>query len=120
MNTTARNCPGKPDTGEEGGAAGPGEQPAAGMAELATIERALAYSAARSDIEVHCRGAGHWRDRWYDPSDVSTPADDREFIATALRYLDLRGLLERHENGVWVRVREEDDPLAIDAGKVAA
>lgn len=27
---------------------------------------------------------------------------------------------ERHENGVWVRTREEDDPLALDAGKVAA
>lgn len=106
MNTTARNCPGKPDTGEEGRAAGPGEQPAAGMTELATIERALAYSAARSDIEVNCLPGGDPRERWYDPH--SAPADDHEFVATALRYLDLRGLIERHENGVWVRVREED------------
>ncbi len=114
MNTTARNCLGKPDTGEEGSAAGPGEQPAAGMTELATIERALAYSAARSDIECHCKMAGRWRERWHDPN-VAAGADtfgqideeDRETVATAMRYLDLRGLLERHENGVWVRVRDE-------------
>ena len=78
----------------------------------------LAYSAARSDIECHCQPVGMWSDRWHDPDDV--PEDDRETVATALRYLDLRGLIERHENGVWVRVREEDAPLALDTGKVAA
>lgn len=104
MNTTARNCPGKPDTGEEGSAAGPGEQPAAGMTELATIERALAYSAARSDIECHCMPIGDTvRDGWHDPA--SAQEDDHELVATAIRYLDLRGLIERHPNGAWVRVR---------------
>ena len=33
---------------------------------------------------------------------------------------DLRGLIERHPTQPWVRVREEDDPLALDAGRVAA
>ena len=74
-------------------------------AELRRLERALAYSAARSDVEVHCLPGGEFRDRWYDPA--SAHEDDRETVATALRYLELRGLLERHENGVWVRVRDE-------------
>lgn len=82
--------------------------------ELARLEREYAYSAARSDIECHCKTAGKWRDRWYYPS-VPTGADpcgqmneeDRETVATAIRYLDLRGLIERSPQG-WVRVREDD------------
>jgi len=70
--------------------------------ELARLERALAYSAARSDIECHCNRAD--ADRWYDP--IPAYVEDREFVATAIRYLELRGLLERHPQG-WVRVREE-------------
>lgn len=72
------------------------------MTELETLERHLAYSAARSDIECYC---GFISDRWRDPS--SAHADDRETVAKALRYLELRDLLERHSNGVWVRVRDE-------------
>lgn len=86
-------------------------------AEMLSLQARLAYSAARSDIECYCQPVGMWSDRWRDPSDV--PDGDREFIAPSIRYLELRGLIERHENGVWVRVREEDAP-ALDAGKVAA
>lgn len=85
------------------------------MTELETLERHLAYSAARSDIECYC---GFISDRWRDPS--SAHADDRETVAKALRYLELRGLIERHPTQPWVRVREEDAPLALDAVKVAA
>lgn len=75
--------------------------------EMLTLQAHLAYSAARSDIECHCMPVGDTvRDGWHDPNVVLD--DDREFIADALRYLTLRGYLERHENGVWVRVREED------------
>lgn len=84
------------------------------MTELETLERQLAYSTARSDIECHCYMASKWRERWYDPN-IAAGADpcaqmdeeDRETVATALRYLDLRGLLERHSNGSRVRVRDD-------------
>lgn len=75
-------------------------------AELRRLERALAYSVARSDVECRCTQVGDWRDRWYDPTDIWTSAGDRETVATAIRYLDLRGLIERSPEG-WVRVREE-------------
>ncbi len=74
--------------------------------ELARLERALAYSAARSDVECYCHPEGEWADGWHNPASAINE-EDRETVATAIRYLDLRGLLERHENGVWVRVREE-------------
>lgn len=77
----------------------------AARAELRRLERALAYSAARSDVECYCHPEGEWTDCWYDPS-AAINEEDREAVATALRYLDLRGLLERHPQG-WVRVRDE-------------
>lgn len=86
-------------------------------AEMLSLQAQLAYSAARSDIETCCAWAGDAPGRWYDTSNVLD--NDPESIADALRYLDLRGLIERHDNGVWVRVREEDAPV-VDAGKVAA
>lgn len=72
--------------------------------ELRRLERALAYSAARSDVEVHCITVGDWHERRYDPE--SAAAEHREVVATAIRYLDLRGLIERSPQGL-VRVREE-------------
>lgn len=87
-------------------------------AEMLSLQAQLAYSTARSDIECHCQPVGDTEhDGWHDPTTVLD--NDREFIAPSIRYLDLRGLLERHENGTWVRVREEDAPV-VDAGKVAA
>lgn len=74
--------------------------------ELARLERALAYSAARSDVECCCHQEGEWTDGWYDPSSA-TLEEDREAVATAIRYLDLRGLIERHPTQPWVRVRDE-------------
>jgi hypothetical protein len=85
-------------------------------ADILRIERDLAYSAARSDIECHCMSVGNWRERWFDPSQKPEVAlgqrnplndDDRETVAIAIRYLDARGLIERHPDG-WVRVREDD------------
>ncbi len=87
--------------------------------EIDRLQRALAYSAARSDIECLCKRVGKWRDRWYahdEKPKARKPLDeeDHETVATALRYLDLCGLIERHPSQPWVRVRD------IDAGKVAA
>ncbi len=80
-----------------------------GPSEMLTLQAQLAYSAARSDVECYCYPVGTWSERWHDSGDVR-PEEDRGTVAIALRYLDLRGLIERHENGVWVRVREEDAP----------
>jgi hypothetical protein len=71
--------------------------------ELRRLERALAYSAARSDIECCCTRAA--ADRWYDPNSAGN--EERESVDIAIRYLDLRGLIERSPEG-WVRVREDD------------
>lgn len=71
-------------------------------AEMLSLQAQLAYSAARSDIETCCAWSGDAPGRWYDTTNVS--------IADSLRYLDLRGLLERHPTQPWVRVREEDAP----------
>lgn len=74
--------------------------------ELAALERALAYSAARSDIECYCAAAdADFGGRWYDTTQVLD--DDDETVETALRYLELRGLIERHPSQPWVRVRDD-------------
>jgi len=74
-------------------------------AEMLSLQAQLAYSAARSDIECYCLAVFEGTDRWRDPVDVDKI--DREDVDTALRYLELRGLIERHPTQPWVRVREE-------------
>lgn len=72
-------------------------------AEMRRLERALAYSAARSDVESYCATVSGNLSPWYDPAHVLD--DDHETVATAIRYLDLHGLIERSPQG-WVRVRD--------------
>jgi len=80
--------------------------------QIARLERELAESAAQADITTcgHMHpGAGdseleRFRNAWWRaPRD----AEDRETFETACRYLRLRGLLEEHENGIWMRPRKE-------------
>lgn len=83
--------------------------------EMRRLERNLAYDAARSDVECRCTPVGDWRERWYDPARIrglgeAQAIEDRDAADRALRYLDLRGLLERHPSQPWVRVREGDAP----------
>lgn len=89
------------------------------LAKASTIERAYAYSAARSDIECMCQPEGEsanpstW---WWDTSMASflniealtgASVDERETIQTAVNYLTTRNLLERHpENPDLVRILE--------------
>lgn len=75
------------------------------MTELETLERRLAYTAARSDIECYCITVTGEPGCWYDTRLVLD--DGRETVAIATRYLDLRGLIERHPSQPWMRVREE-------------
>lgn len=79
--------------------------------ELQTLERELAYSAARADIECHhClwqNHSGKYHGRWYDTAPLS--GEDSEWVAKSIRYLELRKLLRRHpENGNLVQVLEDE------------
>lgn len=76
------------------------------LSEMLTLQAELAYSAARSDVECYC-AAGGTGNLWYDTTNVLD--DDHDTVARAIRYLELRGLLERHMTQPWVRVRDEDD-----------
>jgi hypothetical protein len=72
----------------------------------------LADSTARSDIECNCAlaegpglPAANEPGHYYDTASVED--EDRDFVATALEYLELRGVLERHpERAEFVRFTE--------------
>lgn len=80
------------------------------MAEASHMKREvlhLAYkiadSCARADIECECLqvrsdARGHWFDTAAIPDGADTDDAGREFLADALRYLDLRGLLIRDKD----------------------
>lgn len=78
------------------------------MSEKQKLERELAYSAARSDIECHCsieQHSGRYYGRWHDIS--SADPSDAEWVAKAVRYLELIKRLKHHpENENLVRVRD--------------
>jgi len=84
-------------------------------AEMLSLQAQLAYDMARDSIVYLC-GSVDAEGGWYDPEFIRHTSS--EIVARSIRYLDLRGLIERHPTQPWVRVREEDD--ALDAGKVAA
>ena len=87
--------------------------------ELATLERRIATTAARSDIETycavaesHCPRGGSWNN-WYDTAAVSSAPgieavdEERQAVADAVRYLDLLHLLDHtHRHPTWVRIRK--------------
>lgn len=83
--------------------------------DIAAIERSLAYSAARSDIEVYSLpmgpfigGAPYW--------DTSKCLDeDRKAVDGAVAYLDARGLLDRDaQNPAIVSIRDESEAAVPD------
>lgn len=93
---------------------GSAERLRAGLAtasELIALERKIAYSAARSDIETMCCV---WRDEganpgwWYD-TQVLDCQSSRPWVDDAVRYLELRGLLLRSPDAPHV-VRPLDEP----------
>lgn len=81
------------------------------MSDIGEIERDLAYSAARSDIECCCVQElvnGRHAGRWYLSTEV-TFSDDIEVVERAIRYLDYRGLLHRHpDNKLLIRPLDAD------------
>lgn len=75
-----------------------------GVDDISGMERALAYSAARSDIELYCR---HKRrdeaGNWFDTAEVDE--DGAEHVNLAVKYLSAIKLLRRHpDNPEWVNV----------------
>ena len=67
------------------------------MNEKRKLEQEFAYSAARSDIECYCMSehhSGRHYGLWYDTALVDSV--DAEWVAKAVRYLELRKLLKRH------------------------
>jgi hypothetical protein len=80
--------------------------------DLRDLERSLAYDEASSMIDSMC-AMESTDDRleawWNNIDDIDDMPGVEEAIADAVRYLDSRGLLERHPNHPnWVRVLDED------------
>ncbi|TNE75513.1 MAG: hypothetical protein EP334_10195 [Gammaproteobacteria bacterium] len=66
-----------------------------GVSGFAKLERSLAYSAARSDIELYCQFQySDVNGNWFDAADVSE--DEAEHVNQAVKYLSALGLLRRH------------------------
>jgi hypothetical protein len=65
---------------------------------MTTLERELAYSAARSDIECLTTPI-HFRDeRWYDISPgLQIDPENIQWVAKAVQYLESINRLQRHE-----------------------
>lgn len=84
------------------------------LSPLDTLAHAIAYEAARADIECNCTQIVTWRGHaYYDTG--SADAETREdWIDRAITYLDGRGLLLRHpSNHAWVTIK--DAPEKEDA-----
>lgn len=74
--------------------------------EIRALERHIAYHGARADIETFCASravSAKPRLYWYDTATAESE-EANEFVTVAVRYLELRGLLERNpENPAQVR-----------------
>ena len=76
------------------------------LSPLDIIAHAIAYEAARSDIECNCRqvewGPPHWYDTNIDDAEIR-----EEWLDRAMTYLEGRGLLLRHPtNQGWVAIKD--------------
>jgi len=81
------------------------------MDELRRLEREIAYHAARSDIECMCQGemVGQQSRLWLYDITSAESEEETEWVAMAVRYLELRGLLLRDpENPVKVRPLDDE------------
>lgn len=84
------------------------------MTDIQQLERELAYSAARSDIECHCapeKPPGKYHSgkqgMWWDLGSIDDPYD-RAWVARGVAYLEARKLLKRHtDNPALVQVLED-------------
>ena len=95
------------------------------IGEIMSLQRAIEDDKRRCDIEVLCtpvqedghieRNTADIRASWYDSANPLCPSD-AEFINAAMRYLDARGLLQRHpQKHHWVRHKTGCAPCAATA-----
>jgi hypothetical protein len=67
--------------------------------EIATLEKSVAYLAARTYVECYFGTDRDANGLWYDTTrltDVFETPDDAQFVYDGLRYLELRKLLTQH------------------------
>ncbi len=90
--------------------------PAAGIVreliERIRLADAVAYSAARADIECEAEMVrSGWRlgtGNWYRVTGLRNDSGEQDMVDAALAYLESRGLIERDSEGL-VRVLEEEE-----------
>lgn len=77
--------------------------------ELNTLTHQLAYTAARTDIEMLCVRRATIPGGWYDGAALTDIDEDASAdVERALRYLTHRGLIERHQkHPTWVKVHND-------------
>ena len=66
--------------------------------ELDSLAHKIALSTVKADIESFCRPcqwSGKYFGTWYDPSSI-TDEFEMDLISNAIRYAELKGLLERN------------------------
>jgi hypothetical protein len=77
------------------------------LEEMERLEGEMALECALADLRSFCcihRGRGGARGEWFD----TLNPDELEAVARAIRYLELRGILERHpHHPLLVRARKE-------------
>jgi hypothetical protein len=77
------------------------------LPDLHDLQRELADEAATSDVESCCLDEEREGVMWYDLDSVED--GDKDWLARAVRYLDMRQLLERDPtNCSWVRFRSDN------------
>lgn len=74
---------------------------------LEALQRELADEAATSDVDCCCLREEREGAMWYDLASVTD--EDKDWLVRAVRYLDMRQMLERDPtNCSWVRFRGEN------------
>ena len=79
------------------------------MLSLDALAHAIAYEAARSDIECTCTEIVTWRGHaYYDTASLGEGCSG-DWLDRAMTYLDGRGLLLRHPtNADWIAIKEDE------------
>lgn len=76
---------------------------------LDALGHKIAYDAACTAIESNCCSVDAARN-WFDVGEVVVEADALDWVNESVRYLEMRGLIERHaDSSNWVSMRDESE-----------
>lgn len=78
-------------------------EPKQAAATFEALQRELADEAATSDVDCCCLREEREGGMWYDLASVEEA--DKDWLARAVRYLDMRQMLERDAEGRWARIK---------------